>query len=88
MNQGPLIFLGVFFALALSWFGMIFQPQLQLGRAQQSTNLVNTAELYPQGRPGQAKRGLEVYRSLGCAACHSQQVRESGRGKTGRAHGK
>jgi cbb3-type cytochrome oxidase cytochrome c subunit len=79
MNQGPVIFLGVFLALAGSWFGLIFQPQLQLGAAKQETNLVNTTELYPQMRPGLAKQGLEVYRSLGCATCHSQQVRETGR---------
>ena len=79
MNHGPLIFLGVFFALALSWFGLVFEPQLQLGNAQQATNVVNTAELYPQRRPGLAKQGLEVYRSLGCASCHSQQVGQSGR---------
>jgi len=79
MNHGPLIFVGVFFALALSWFGMVFEPQLQLGNAQQSTNVVNTAELYPQRRPGQAQQGLDVYRSLGCASCHSQQVGQTGR---------
>ena len=79
MNHGPLIFLGVFVALASSWFGMIFQPQLQLGTAKQETNLVSTVELYPQARPGLAKQGLDVYRSLGCATCHSQQVRETGR---------
>jgi len=79
MNHGPLIFLGVFFALALSWFGLVFEPQLQLGNAEQATNVVNTAELYPQRRPGLAKQGLDVYRSLGCASCHSQQVGQSGR---------
>ena len=60
MNHGPLIFLGVFVALASSWFGMIFQPQLQLGTAKQETNLVSTVELYPQARPGLAKQGLDV----------------------------
>jgi cbb3-type cytochrome oxidase cytochrome c subunit len=79
MNHGPLIFLGVFFALALSWFGLVFEPQLQLGNAQPTTNVVNTAELYPQRRPGLAKQGLDVYRSLGCASCHSQQVGQTGR---------
>ena len=79
MNHGPLIFLGVFFALALSLFGLVFEPQLQLGNAQPATNVVNTAELYPQRRPGLAKQGLEVYRSLGCASCHSQQVGQTGR---------
>ena len=79
MNHGPLIFLGVFFALALSWFGLVFEPQLQLGNAQPVTNVVNGVELYPQRRPGLAKQGLDVYRSLGCASCHSQQIGQTGR---------
>ena len=79
MNHGPLIFLGVFFALALSWFGLVFEPQLQLGNAQPTTNLVNLGQLYPQMPPGQARQGLDVYRSLGCAACHSQQIGQTGR---------
>ena len=79
MNHGPLIFLGAFFALALSWFGLVFEPQLQLGSAQPATNVVNTAQLYPQMRPGEARQGLEVYRSLGCATCHSQQTGQTGR---------
>jgi cytochrome c oxidase cbb3-type subunit 2 len=78
MNQGPLIFLGVFFALVASWFGLIVQPQLQIGGALQSTNIVDTTQLYPQPRPGQAQQGLQVYRSLGCATCHSQQVQQQG----------
>jgi cbb3-type cytochrome oxidase cytochrome c subunit len=79
MNHGPLIFLGVFFALALSWFGLVFEPQLQLGNSQPGTNMVNSAELYPQRRPGLARQGLDVYRSLGCASCHSQQIGQTGR---------
>ena len=78
MNHGPLIFLGIFFALAASWFGLVFEPQLQLGNAQ-PTNAVNAADLYPQMRPGMARQGLDVYRSLGCAACHSQQIGQTGR---------
>jgi cbb3-type cytochrome oxidase cytochrome c subunit len=79
MNHGPLIFLGVFFALALSWFGLIVEPELQLGNAQPATNVVNSTQLYPQMRPGQARQGLDVYRSLGCAACHTQQIDQTGR---------
>jgi cbb3-type cytochrome oxidase cytochrome c subunit len=78
MNYGPLVFLAAFFALSASWFGFVLTPQVQLGRQQQETNIVNTAELYPQARPGVAHQGLEVYRANGCAACHSQQVRQSG----------
>ena len=43
MNQGPAIFLGVFAALSVSWYGMIVQPQLQLGRATPGTNVLNKA---------------------------------------------
>src|SRR5207244_12370988 len=72
MNQGPLIFLGVFFALALSWFGLVFEPQLQLGTAQQATNVVNPTQPYPPSRPGQARQALAVSRSSGCASFCTQ----------------
>ena len=78
MKYGPLVFLAAFFALSASWFGFILMPQIQLGRVQPETNLVNTAEVYPQGRPGLARQGLEVYRANGCASCHSQQVGQTG----------
>jgi cbb3-type cytochrome oxidase cytochrome c subunit len=78
MNRGPIIFLGAFSAMALSWVGLIVQPQLQLGLAPQTTNTINPVELYPQARSGLAQQGLQVYRSLGCATCHSQQVRQDG----------
>jgi mono/diheme cytochrome c family protein len=78
MNYGPLVFLAAFFALSASWFGFVLTPQVQLGRQQQATNVVNTAELYPQARPGLAHQGLEVYRANNCAACHSQQVGQTG----------
>jgi cytochrome c oxidase cbb3-type subunit II len=74
MNRGALLFLGVFFALAGSWYGMVLKPQLQLGNLQQ-TNTVATAETYPAARPGLARQGLELYRANGCVYCHSQQVR-------------
>ncbi len=78
MNRGPLLFLGIFTALALSWFGMIVQPQLQLGSEIPGTNVVNKTDPYPQARAGLAQQGLQVYRALGCASCHSQQVRQDG----------
>jgi cbb3-type cytochrome oxidase cytochrome c subunit len=75
MNHPPLIFLGVFASLALSWFGLVVGPQLQLGGAQP---LATEAGLYPVPRPGLAQQGAEVYRALGCNYCHSQQVRQRG----------
>lgn len=78
MNQGPFVFLGAFAALALSWFGFVLVPQLQVGREAQGTNIVNSTELYPQARPGLARQGLDVYRAEGCAACHTEQVAQTG----------
>jgi cbb3-type cytochrome oxidase cytochrome c subunit len=77
MNYGPLIFLAAFFALAGSWFGFVLTPQMQIGQLLQ-TNTVPDGVIYPVARPGLAREGLDVYRANGCAACHSQQVRQSG----------
>lgn len=78
MNRGPVVFLAAFFALGFSWFGFVLAPQVQIGREGQATNMVNTAEMYPLGRPGLARQGLEVYRANGCAACHTEQVGQTG----------
>jgi len=77
VNYGPIIFLAAFFALASSWFGLVLTPQMQLGRLQ-PTNSIPDKATYPVSRAGQATQGLDVYRANGCAACHSQQVRQSG----------
>lgn len=75
MRHSPLIFLGVFACLAFSWLGMALGPELQLGNAQpQPADLGK----YPSARPGLAAQGAQVYRSLGCNYCHSQQVRQTG----------
>lgn len=73
MNHGPLVFLGALVAMAASWFGLVMGPLLQLEKAQ-PVDAVNTGDPYPQMRPGLAAQGAEVYRSLGCVSCHSQQV--------------
>lgn len=77
MNQVPLIFLGVFLTMAASWWSLVVYPQIQLGR-QALVELKSTGEMYPPARPGLAAQGREVYRSLGCAECHTQQVRQDG----------
>jgi cbb3-type cytochrome oxidase cytochrome c subunit len=78
MKYGPFVFLAAFVALALSWCGFVLTPQIQLGGAMQETNTVAKTDLYPAGRPGLARQGLEVYRANGCAYCHSQQVQQNG----------
>lgn len=78
MNHGPLVFLAAFVALSASWCGLVMAPQIQIGGELQQTNTVNTAQRYPENRPGVARQGAEIYRQEGCFYCHSQQVRQTG----------
>ena len=75
MNHAPLIYLGSLLAMAISWFSMIYVPQMQIGRTSQQDL---DPGLYPGRRPGLAEEGLQVYRANGCAHCHSQQVGQTG----------
>ncbi len=77
MNRGPLLFLGAFFALSLSWFGMILSPQLQIG-SQNPGVAADLGSFHPAPRSGDAHAGLQVYRAAGCVYCHSQQVGQGG----------
>ena len=73
--------IGVFFAVVLtlggSWFGFVVATTAQLGSAKQTTVLVS-GETWPQQRAGDATLGLQVYRANGCAACHTEQIRQEG----------
>ncbi len=74
MKNGPLFFLGLFFVLALSWAGLVLGTQAQLGDlAPHYDDLEGKA--FPEQSPGIAAQGLRVYQDLGCASCHTQQVR-------------
>ncbi len=77
MKSSATIFLAAFVTLSASWGGFVLAPQLQLGAANQ-IKVAPTDSLYPVARPGLARQGAEVYRSLGCAYCHSQQVGQEG----------
>lgn len=77
MKSSSIVFLAAFIALSASWGGFVLAPQLQLGRADQAKT-VPAEEKYPLARPGLAQQGAEVYRSLGCVYCHSQQVGQNG----------
>ena len=79
MNQGPMLFLGAFFTLSVSWLGFVLSPQLQIGGRPQ-IEVKATGELYPSMRPGLARQGEQVYRANGCFYCHSEQVRAKGFG--------
>src|SRR5687768_2823290 len=73
MNYGPIIFLGLLFAMCCSWYGFIFKNYIEIGR--QEPRVLVTGARYPGGRSGVAVRGQEVYQANGCASCHTMQVR-------------
>ncbi len=77
MNHGPLIFFGVFAAFLASWWALIFSPQVQIG-SQKPASAEGATVAYPARRAGVAEQGHHLYVSLGCVACHSQQVRQEG----------
>lgn len=79
MNRAPLIFLGIFFTVAFSWTGIVLTNHLGYADLQPVFN-EDDGKAYPQALPGDAQRGKEVYRDLGCVYCHSQQVRAPGYG--------
>jgi cytochrome c oxidase cbb3-type subunit 2 len=77
MNNGPLLFLGLFVTMACSWLGFVLGPQLQIGDMHPTTNILigATGQTYPNAEAGVAHQGAEIYRANGCASCHTQQVR-------------
>ena len=77
MKNGFSVFLASFLALGLSWCGFVLAAVKQLGTAKQAA-VLNSTDVYPFQRPGDAALGLQVYRANGCAACHTEQVRQDG----------
>lgn len=74
MRNGPLFLLGLFAALTLSWAGIVLGSNAQLGALPPYYDDTDS-QSYPLRAPGIASRGQLVYADLGCAACHTQQVR-------------
>lgn len=79
MNRAPLIFLGVFCALALSWMGIVLSNQIAYGSLTPYYS-PEEGKVFPEPTPGLAERGKLVYQDLGCMYCHTQQVRRAGYG--------
>jgi cytochrome c oxidase cbb3-type subunit 2 len=75
MNNGPLIFLGLFVSMAVSWVTFVLGPQAQLADLQQAKTVAPLPVSYPNTPPGLARQGEQVYRACGCAYCHTEQVR-------------
>ena len=74
MNSGPMLFLGLFCAVASSFWGLILLPQVTIGR--QAPVVSDNGQPYPWPRPGVAQEGAAIYRAHGCVECHTQQVRQ------------
>lgn len=79
MNRSPLLFLGIFGALAFSFTGMVLVNQVGYGALTPFKDDTE-GKAYPLQVPGLAARGKLVYQDLGCATCHTQQVRRDGYG--------
>jgi cbb3-type cytochrome oxidase cytochrome c subunit len=77
VKTGFPVFFAVLLALGASWVGFVVAPAIQLGGLKQ-TAVLNASDIYPAQRTGDATLGLGVYRANGCAACHTQQVRQEG----------
>ena len=77
MKSSSIVFLAAFIALSASWTGFVLVPQIQLGLGDQAKT-IPAGDKYPVARAGLAQQGAEVYRSLGCVYCHSQQVSQQG----------
>lgn len=74
MRNGLIFFLGLFAALVVSWAGVVLGTHVQLGRLAPYLD-ENEGKAFPERAPGLAARGQLVYDDLGCASCHTQQVR-------------
>lgn len=79
MKNGPLFFVGIFGAVALSWAGLVMGSSKQLASTPQHFDSLE-GQYFPQQPMGIAHQGFDVYKELGCASCHTQQVRRPGFG--------
>ena len=75
MNNGPVLFLGLFASMAISWVTFVLGPQVQMGAMQPARTVGGVAASYPNNTPGLARQGENVYRACGCVYCHTEQVR-------------
>jgi cytochrome c oxidase cbb3-type subunit 2 len=93
MKNLPLLFCGIFFALAFSFTGLILTSNIQLGSLTQTTETLVPSDddptqmvmtegetLYPLMPSGRAQQGKAVYTAMGCIYCHTQQIRRAGFG--------
>lgn len=76
MKNGLLLFVGLFLLAALSWAVVLLAPHRQYGALAPTVDPLDGVA-HPSGASGLANQGRLVYQDLGCATCHTQQVRHS-----------
>lgn len=76
MKNGPIFFLGLIAAVAFSWAGLALASHGQLSDLAPYYDVAE-AKAFPEPASGIAARGARVYQDLGCASCHTQQVRRA-----------
>lgn len=74
MKNGFLFFIGLLAAFLFGWGGIALASHLQLGALAPYYD-DGEGSTFPSRPPGLAARGQLVYADLGCASCHTQQVR-------------
>lgn len=79
MKNGPVFFLGLLTAVGISWGGLAVGSHKQLSSLPPYYDDAQ-GQAFPARMNGIAARGQYVYADLGCAACHTQQVRRPGFG--------
>ncbi len=83
MNRISLIMAGVLATVIASLFGLVLIPDMQFEQMQPKEVLAadGSVAIYPAALDDYNELpGKEVYRSMGCVYCHSQQVRPEGFG--------
>ncbi|MEJ6621214.1 MAG: cbb3-type cytochrome c oxidase subunit II [Opitutae bacterium] len=87
MNNILKFSLGIFATLSVAWLAFVVGARKQFGDLEPISSVLEEdgtipegADLYPQAMAGVAQQGASEYVALGCATCHTQQVRlvESG----------
>lgn len=79
MKHLNLLLAGLFATVALPFGALILGSQVQLGTLGRAP-AEEGGPLFPPLEPGLAVQGRAEYVSLGCIACHTQQVRPAGQG--------